>query len=192
MLGAWQDLCRNQGVDLIYGLNIEELNVQTGNVKIRQHEFKPGKIVLCTNGLTNGLFKGLDVIPARNQVLITNEILSEPWNCSFHQRQGYVYYRSVGKRILIGGGRDLFKESEYTDSLDINEEIIQYLRGHLEGLIGLNDFQIEHRWSGIMGLGNTKGPIIQKINNQVYVAVRMGGMGVAIGTAVGKQVSEIL
>lgn len=192
MLGAWQELCRKVGVDIIYGLNIDNLDVQTGIVQIRQHEFSPKKVVLCTNGLTNSLFKGLDVIPARNQVLITHEILKEPWNCSFHQRQGYIYFRSVGKRILIGGGRDLFKEMEYTDSLDINEEVIQYLRRHLEGLIGIDDFQIEHRWSGIMGLGNTKGPIIQKVSDHVFAAVRMGGMGVAIGTAVGKQLAAIM
>jgi hypothetical protein len=43
-----------------------------------------------------------------------------------------------------------------------------------------------------MGLGNTKGPIIQKVSDHVFAAVRMGGMGVAIGTAVGKQLAAIM
>jgi hypothetical protein len=50
---------------------------------------------------------------------------------------------------------------------------------------------IEHRWSGIMGVGEEKKPIVEKIGKRIAVGVRMGGMGVAIGSQVGKQLSEL-
>ncbi|WP_044233534.1 hypothetical protein [Haliscomenobacter hydrossis] len=47
-------------------------------------------------------------------------------------------------------------------------------------------------WSGILGLGERKAPIVQKLNPNLVVAVRMGGMGEAIGTLVGEEAAELL
>jgi len=192
MLGEWTKLCRDMGIDLIHGLEVKEVNMESGYVKVRDHEICPRNLVLCTNGLTPSLWAGLDVYPARNQVIVTEEILKEEWNVTFHQRAGYVYFRSVGKRILIGGGRDLFKDQEMTSAMEISDNVIEYLRNHLAQIMGLSEINIAYQWSGIMGLGNSKGPIIEKIGQNTYAAVRMGGMGVAIGTWVGKRLSEII
>ena len=54
------------------------------------------------------------------------------------------------------------------------------------------DFEIEQRWSGIMGVGTQKKPIVKQLSNHVYCGVRMGGMGVAIGSVIGKEVAELL
>ena len=53
-------------------------------------------------------------------------------------------------------------------------------------------FEIEHRWSGIMGVGKQKKPIVKQISENVYCGVRLGGMGVAIGSLVGKELSELI
>jgi hypothetical protein len=42
-----------------------------------------------------------------------------------------------------------------------------------------------------MGVGLTKVPIIEKIDDKIGIGVRMGGMGVAIGTLVGKELAEL-
>jgi hypothetical protein len=42
-----------------------------------------------------------------------------------------------------------------------------------------------------MGVGQTKAPIIEKIDERIAVGVRLGGMGVAIGSLVGKELSEL-
>ena len=54
------------------------------------------------------------------------------------------------------------------------------------------DVEIDYNWSGIMGVGTSKQPIVKKIADNVYVGIRMGGMGVAIGAAVGQQLSELI
>ena len=43
-----------------------------------------------------------------------------------------------------------------------------------------------------MGIGDVKKPIIKKISPGIYCAVRMGGMGVAIGSIVGKKAAEMI
>lgn len=191
MIEAWQKKCRAIGVEFRFGLNIDALDVTAPALKIKGENVPVKNIVICTNGFARQLLPDLDVIPARNQVLVTNEILEKPWDQSFHFREGYVYLRSVGKRVLIGGGRDLFEKEESTDVIAHNDENQDYLKNFLGELLNRNNIKFDYRWSGIMGMGKSKGPIIQKISDGVYVGVRMGGMGVAIGTWVGKELSHL-
>jgi glycine/D-amino acid oxidase-like deaminating enzyme len=53
------------------------------------------------------------------------------------------------------------------------------------------EFRIDYQWSGIMGVGDTKSPIIRKDSENVAFGVRMGGMGIAIGSLVGKKLAEM-
>ena len=53
-------------------------------------------------------------------------------------------------------------------------------------------FIIDRQWSGIMGVGSRKKPIIKKLATNVYCGVRLGGMGVAIGSSVGKQLADLV
>ncbi len=55
-----------------------------------------------------------------------------------------------------------------------------------------HNFEIEHRWSGIMGVGNQKKAIVKQVSNNVFCGVRLGGMGVAIGSLVGKELAELV
>ena len=43
-----------------------------------------------------------------------------------------------------------------------------------------------------MGLGNGKTPIVKKLNPHLYCAVKMGGMGIAIGSLIGEEVAELV
>ena len=52
--------------------------------------------------------------------------------------------------------------------------------------------EIEHRWSGIMGVGNQKKAIVRQVSENVYCGVRLGGMGIAIGSIIGKELAEIV
>jgi len=47
--------------------------------------------------------------------------------------------------------------------------------------------KIDRWWSGILGVGANKTPIIKKVSNKIAVAVRLGGMGIAIGMLVGEK-----
>lgn len=152
---------------------------------------KTKKLIITTNGFTKGLVNDLDVIPARNQVLVTAPIANLEWNGCYHMDRGYIYFRNIGNRILLGGARNI-SENEYTSEYGNTEVIQSYLKRFLEQEIMTGrPVEIEQWWSGILGIGKSKNPIIKEIEKDVYVAVRLGGMGVAIGTKVGQEVSEL-
>jgi hypothetical protein len=43
-----------------------------------------------------------------------------------------------------------------------------------------------------MGVGSQKKPLVFQESDHVFAGVRMGGMGIAIGSSVGKQLSELI
>jgi len=107
--------------------------------------------------------------------------------------KGYYYFRSINNRILLGGGRNTDITGETTTAIETTENIQAVLKTLLKDVILPNlSFEIDYAWSGIMGIGASKQPIIKKISPNVYAGVRMGGMGVAIGAAVGQQLSELI
>jgi glycine/D-amino acid oxidase-like deaminating enzyme len=94
---------------------------------------------------------------------------------------------------LLGGGRNLDVNGETTTELGTTEHIQTALRNILDEIImPYQKIEIDYAWSGIMGIGASKQPLVKKIEDRVYLGVRMGGMGVAIGAAVGKQLSELI
>jgi len=154
--------------------------------------FKTNKLLFATNGFASQLTNN-QVKPARAQVLITKPIENLDIKGTFHLDKGYYYFRNIGNRILFGGGRNLDFEGETTTEFNQTELIQNKLEKLLKEVILPNqEFEIEHRWSGIMGVGNHKKPIVEQLSNNVYCGVRLGGMGVAIGSLIGKELADLL
>ena len=53
-------------------------------------------------------------------------------------------------------------------------------------------YTINYRWSGIMAMGSEKMPIITEVEPNIFCAVRMSGMGVALAPIAGKKISKIM
>jgi len=154
--------------------------------------FKTNKLLFTTNGFASLLTNNL-VQPARAQVLITKPIPNLDIKGTFHLDKGYFYFRNINDRILFGGGRNLDFAGETTTSHDTTELIQNRLEDLLKTVILPHHvFEIEHRWSGTMGVGVHKKPIVEQISNHVYCGVRMGGMGVAIGSLIGQELADFV
>lgn len=161
-------------------------------VVLGDFSFFTKKLLFTTNGFASQLINA-DVKPARAQVLITEPIPDLHIKGTFHLDKGYYYFRNFGDRILFGGGRNLDFEGETTTEFGQTEMIQNRLEQMLKDVILPNrEFKIEHRWSGIMGLGVQKKPIVQQLSNHVYCGVRLGGMGVAIGSLVGTELADLI
>lgn len=161
-------------------------------VVVNDFSFKTNKLLFATNGFASQLTNNA-VKPARAQVLITEPIPNLDIKGTFHLDKGFYYFRNFEDRILLGGGRNLDFEGETTTDLSQTEIIQNRLETLLKDVILPNrEFQIAHRWSGIMGIGSHKNPIVSQISENVYCGVRLGGMGVAIGSLVGKELAELL
>lgn len=152
-----------------------------------------GHLHVATNGFASKLLPELDVKPARAQVLITSPIPNLKVKGTFHMEEGFYYFRNVGERLLFGGGRQLNFEKETTSKIGTTELIQNDLEQKLRTIILPNsEYQIEHRWAGIMGVGAKKTALVKRVSDRVTCAVRMGGMGVAIGTSIGKESAELI
>lgn len=161
-------------------------------IVINDYTFTTKKLLFTTNGFAGSLTNGA-VKPARAQVLITKPIPNLDIRGTFHLDKGYYYFRNINDRILLGGGRNLDFEGETTTELNQTEKIQNRLEDLLKNVILPNqEFEIEHRWSGIMGIGSSKTPIVSQLSQNVYCGVRLGGMGVAIGSIVGKELAELV
>lgn len=149
------------------------------------------KIFIATNGFAKQFLKE-DVKPARAQVLVTKPIENLQIKGTFHLDKGYYYFRNIENRILFGGGRNLDFKTEETTEMQLTELVQNKLEQLLKTVIlPGQSFEIEHRWSGIMGIGNQKKPILKSVSKNIFCGVRLGGMGVAIGSTIGKQLANL-
>ena len=126
-------------------------------------------------------------------VLVSKPIKGLKLQGSFHYNKGYNYFRAIDNRILLGGARHLDKETESTTDFGIHPKIKAQLIADLhEFILPQSSIEVDYEWSGIMAFGKNKQPIIQKVSDRIAVAARLGGMGVALGSLVGKEVAELL
>ncbi len=182
------------GVQFMGGVKALSHSTDQGQVALQTRDHGPvrtKKLLLATNGYTQDYIKGL-VTPARAQALITEPIPELKIRGTFHLVQGYYYFRNIDQRILLGGGRNLDFEGEKTTLETTTEQIQSALEDLLRQVILPNkQVSIAARWSGIMGVGVQKKPIIQSLEPNVYCGVRLGGMGVAIGAEVGQNLADL-
>jgi len=187
-------IAQKKGIKILNNTMVQSFSEDINHVKIQtnQGEFKTSKLCFATNGFSKELFHE-HVQPARAQVLITTPIKDLHIQGTFHLDEGYYYFRNIHNRILFGGGRNLDFKTEETTCFGQTKQIQQSLEQLLKNTILPNkEFDIEHRWSGIMGVGNQKKPIVKQLSNHVFCGVRLGGMGVAIGSMVGKELAELI
>jgi gamma-glutamylputrescine oxidase len=179
------------------GLTINQLRDENDAVILTSDKgwhFSVRKVLVCTNGFAKQIIPHLAVQAARNQVIITQPIADLKVNGCFHYDRGYFYFRNIDNRVLLGGGRNLDVATEQTSEFGTTPLIQNALRELLEKVIlpKQKNIEIAHTWSGIMGLGEIKKPIIELLSPNVGVAVRMGGMGVAIGSLVGEEGAKMM
>lgn len=196
MMKALLQKARSLGVEIFNGLAISEIVESALSVHLltsQGWELKASQVIVATNGFARQLLPELSVRPARNQVWLTREIPTLAWEGCYHYDKGYVYFRNIGKRVLIGGARNLDPEGETTDDFGQSPVIETALQQLLDEVV-LQDqpWQLERKWSGILGVGPEKRPILQRQGERVVLAVRLGGMGVAIGSWVGQEAARLI
>jgi glycine/D-amino acid oxidase-like deaminating enzyme len=184
------------GVECYEGQSVNKLQATDSQSWVLELEsgltLKTRDLVLCTNAYTGLLQEDVELQPARGQVMVTSAMPDLPFRGIFHADQGYLYARTLGTRVLLGGGRNLDFTTEETLRSEGNEVIREHLLNYLkEVLVPGQEFSIQEQWSGIMAMGESREPIVQQRAPGLYLAVRMGGMGVALSSEVATRVSRL-
>jgi glycine/D-amino acid oxidase-like deaminating enzyme len=194
MHALWQRTA-SLGVEMIVNTAIRDISTDATGVRMESdgdQVFHGEQVIVATNGYARELLPDIPLAPGRGQVIMTSEIADLRITGNHHLEQGYYYFRPVGRRILLGGGRELDKQAEETSE----EGLTPLVQSKLETLLKTiilpdHDFTIEQRWSGIMAFGPTKEPLVARIDDRTIIAVRSGGMGVAIGHTLGKRAAAL-
>jgi glycine/D-amino acid oxidase-like deaminating enzyme len=184
------------GILLLNGLEVQQLQEEDNYVvatTVQGINIKARAALVATNGFAQKLLPQLSIVPARAQVLITKPIPGLRIKGTFHYNRGYYYFRNIGDRVLFGGGRNLDFETEETTDFGLTELVQQKLEELLlEVILPDTPFEVEHRWSGIMGMGTEKTTIVQQVSERISCAIRLSGMGIAIGSLVGEEGAELV
>ncbi len=192
---------REKGVELLSGVSVKAIEEEEGQVVVQVQNpvhgdpvfFTAKKLALCTNAFAKQFFPEMELEPGRGQVMVTEPIEGLPFKGVFHYDEGYYYFRNYGNRVIFGGGRNLDFSGENTTELALNQKIQDALERQLrEIILPGKPFKIAHRWSGIMAFGPVKQPVLRKVSNKIVAGVRLGGMGVAIGSKMGAEVAARL
>ena len=195
---ALQKAVQAKGVQILFNTEVKKFKSHSKGVTIHTNLEAPlesKQFLVCTNGFAKQLMPSLDVVPARGQVFVTEPIPNLKFKGCFHFDEGYYYFRNLGNRLLLGGARNADFKNEKTFSLETSSKIQKVLEEFMMERIlpkGSKKPKIELRWSGTMGMGKIKKPIIQALQPNVYCAVRMSGMGVAIAPIVAKKVVQLM
>lgn len=193
MMQAMLQKAHAAGILILNGISVLDFQTSHSSVSVQtdQFELKSRNLFIATNGFAKELLKE-ELAPARAQVLITKPIPRFQLQGAFHLYKGFNYFRNIDDRILLGGGRHLDFGGEETTDLGTTPIIQDYLMDLLKKVIlPHTPIEIESTWSGIMGVGPQKRPIIKQIDEAVFCGVRLGGMGVAIGTTVGRRLADL-
>ena len=199
MNSLWK-LAQEKGIRILTGVSVCEVQKDAGIVLAEDKvgkvslEFIATKVAICTNAFTKKLWPDSDIQPGRGLILLSKPVDFEiPWKGTFHMDKGYVYFRQVDGRLLLGGARNRDFEGEKSTDFEVNPKIKSHLEKLATGVIFPGkkiDWDVE--WTGIMAFGKIKSPLIQQVGSKTVAAVRLGGMGVAIGWQVGEELSVLL
>jgi len=84
-------------------------------------------------------------------------------------------------------------EAEFTDEMGANEKIKNYLLNFVQQhKLYDQKIKIINHWVGILGFGSERVAIIKMLSPRIGVAVRLSGVGIAIGTLIGNKAAEMI
>ena len=188
------EILKKSNINIQFGQQVESFERRGDMIEIslrNKLSLKTDVLFVCTNAFTNQFSLDLDLVPYRNQVIVSKPLDNIPYQSCYHMDRGYIYFRNIDNRLLLGGARYIDLEAEQTVEFNTNPTIISFLRTFAKSKLDLPDFEIEHQWSGILATGNSKKPIVKPINDKIFLGVRLGGMGVAIGSKVAESLTSL-
>lgn len=200
LMRALARLAAARGIEIHTGAQVISLEEGSAQVRVdvqdaqgRIFPWRACRAAVCTNGITRELLPEAGIAPARGQVMVTAPIAGLPWRGTYHLDEGYFYFRNIGERVLLGGGRHLAFAEETSCEMALTGRIQAALETLLrETILPGREVPIEHRWSGIMGFSGDKQPIVRLLSARIALGFGCNGMGVALGADIAAQTAQLL
>jgi glycine/D-amino acid oxidase-like deaminating enzyme len=198
LMRALAKLAAERGVEIHTGAKVKQLEESDGEVRVhvageRGLTFRAARVALCTNGLSCELLPHSDIAPGRGQVLVTAPVAGLPWRGAYHLDEGFIYFRNVGERVLLGGARNLDFDGEATADMVSSETIQSALEGLLhDTVLPGRALEIDYRWAGVMGFAKDKQPMVRRLSDRIVFGFGCNGMGVALSAEIAAETAAVL
>lgn len=195
MVAAFHRALDDAGVHRLHGVDVKGVSPSPKGWTLNTNvgDLESQRIGLCTNGLAAHLVGGLDVKPVPNRVLVLRVAPGALPEGTYHTDRGYLYMRTLDDRhVLFGGGRHWGFELPLPPARDKATETQWDDRLLAASRQWIQSEAVTHRWTGWLGVGPDRRPLIGESQPGLHHAVRMGGMGVAIGARVGRELATNL
>jgi len=195
MVQAFHQALDRAGIQRLHGFEVDRLqqpenSEQNWGLTDGRRVLHSRQLAICTNGFADQLLDNIPVRAVPNRVLVVRPETPLPPG-TYHLEDGYLYFRSLPDgRALFGGGRHFhislpsYPLRDASAEAEWDRQLLQCAKRWMGPLDG-----IEHRWTGWLGVGNDRMPLVASPQPGLYHAVRMGGMGVAIGCGIGRELA---
>lgn len=179
-------LCKENGVKLFHdtpAISFDDHTVVTPYGRIEAQI-----IIVAVDGYLHRIFPQLKdkIFPVRLQMASTLPS-SQRINFPVYSNYGYDYWQQLPDgRVVMGGGRQVATDMEYTDDRNPTDIIQQYLKNKLNS-IGVHE-PIDKTWAGIVGYTHDGLPIKEEVYKGVWAVGGYNGTGNLIGPMMTKEI----
>lgn len=180
------NLAKNLGAKLYH--DTKAISFKDNFVKTQFANIEAGLVIVAVDGYLHKIFPQLSnkIQPVRLQMASTipsKKNLRMPVYANF----GYDYWQQLPNgRVVIGGGRNIDVENEYTDIRETSQLVQSHIRSTLNS-IGVHE-DIDKSWAGIVGYTDDGLPIKEQVFKDVWAVGGYNGTGNLIGPVMTKQI----
>lgn len=175
----------------VTGIQTSALNRWT--VSTAHGQIDTGQVLICTNGYTDNLIKGLKqkVVPVRS-ILMASEPLSDnlratvlPNQVTFVDKRRLILYFRYDRdgRLCVGDHGPMRDDFRAADFIGLKRRL-------LEVFPQLSDTRWDYHWGGRIAVTKDSLPFIHQIAPGLTAAMGYNGRGVGMGTMVGIALAE--
>jgi len=172
--------------------NSRVVSIEDGRVLTARGSVRARDIAVAVDGRLETILPELAprVRSARLQMLATAPtvpVFSRP----VYARWGFDYWQQrTDGRVVLGGGRDVGGEAEWTTSTEPSEPVQSALTSLLLA-IGV-DAPVTHRWAATVGYTKSGMPVLEQVRSGVWAIGGYSGTGNVIGALCGRAVASLL
>lgn len=162
-------------------------------IRTAQGVLHAGKVLLCTNGYTDGLVPPLaqTVVPVRS-IQVATAPLSDNVRASIlpglqaasDTRRLLLYYRLDAQGRFIMGGRGTYGAKGTLRRLDVLQQATRHMFPQLANV------DWHHAWGGFIAVTADHYPHLNRLGDGIVAGLGYSGRGVAMATAMGKVMAD--
>jgi glycine/D-amino acid oxidase-like deaminating enzyme len=149
------------------------------------------QIIVCVDGRLEVLLPALagEVRTARLQMLGTAPELGVRVPRPVYFRYGYDYWQQLpDQRIVLGGGRDIAVDDEWTPADEPTNVVQSYLDHLLRDHLGVTA-AVTHRWAASVSYTQTGLPVCRAVDRDVWAIGGFSGTGNVMGALLARDVA---